>query len=120
MKVVTMKTLARSPKGTSGARRARRAGRLPAVIYGEERTNEHVSLDMHDFTVALDHGARVIDLACDDSVQRVLLRDLQYVALGRVCRLRFRRYISLSLSTALLARRTSRRSKAGVSMERNP
>jgi len=82
MKVVTMKTENRSPNGTSEARRTRRGGRLPAVIYGEEKGCEHVSLDMHDFTVELGRGARVIDLSGEAGVQRVLLRDLQWDALG--------------------------------------
>ena len=61
MKVVKLKTESRTPKGTTGARRARRTGRTPAVVYGDGKEPEHVSVDTHDFVGALDHGARVIE-----------------------------------------------------------
>jgi len=82
MKVVTMKTEARDPKGTTGARRSRRAGRMPAVVYGDGATPMHVSLDARDFTQAVERGARVIDLDGGDGATRVLLKDLQFDPLG--------------------------------------
>lgn len=82
MKVVTLKTETRETDGTTGARRLRRSGRLPAVLYGDGKDAVHIALDTHDFTKAVDHGARVIDLELDGTRQRVLLKELQYDPLG--------------------------------------
>ena len=81
MKVVTMKGEARESGGTPVARRLRRAGRLPAVVYGDGAP-EHVSLDMHTFRHALDGGARLVDMDTGAGPKRVLLKEVQYDALG--------------------------------------
>ena len=84
MKVVTLKTEPRDPKGKGGARRARRAGQLPGVVYGEGRPPRHVAVGMREFVRAVEHGARVLDLDLEGvGASRVLLKDLQYDALGR-------------------------------------
>ena len=82
MKVVKLKTLDRESEGTSGARRMRRAGRLPAVVYGDDRDSRHVSVSTHDFERALTAGARVLDLEGEAGRSRVLLKDVQYDSLG--------------------------------------
>jgi large subunit ribosomal protein L25 len=82
MKVVTLKTGTRNPNGTAGARRLRRAGRLPAVLYGDGKDAVHLDIDAREFTKAVDHGARVIDLELDGAQQRALLKELQYDPLG--------------------------------------
>ena len=82
MKVVTMKTETRDPEGTASARRLRRSGRVPAVVYGDGAEPVHVSLDTREFSLAVERGARVIDLDGGDGATRVLLKDLQFDALG--------------------------------------
>lgn len=83
MKVVTLKAQSREPGGSSGARRTRREGRMPAVVYGEGQTPSHITLDMRTFRHAVENGARVIDLDVEGGdPTRVLLKDLQYDALG--------------------------------------
>ena len=52
----------RQPPAGLGTRRARRAGRLPVVVYGDGKAPEHLSVNTRDFTLALERGARVIDL----------------------------------------------------------
>lgn len=83
MKVVTMKTETRAPDGKSGARRVRRGGRLPAVVYGGSENPAHVSLPTHEFEQAFTRGTRVLDLeGLEGGTTRVLLTDVQYDALG--------------------------------------
>ncbi len=83
MKVVTLKAEPRAGAGTAHARRLRRAGALPAVVYGEGREPRHIAVDTRAFRHALDHGARVIDLEMDEiGAARVLLKDVQWDALG--------------------------------------
>ncbi len=82
MKVVTLESEARQVRGTSGARAVRRAEKVPAIVYGEGREAEAIALPHHEFKMALEHGARVIDLKRTEGVERVLLAEVQYDALG--------------------------------------
>jgi large subunit ribosomal protein L25 len=83
MKVVSLKSEARSAVGKSGSRRARREGKVPAIVYGEGRAPEHVTLPKHEFRMAVDAGVRVIDLEMDGrAAERVLLSEVQFDALG--------------------------------------
>lgn len=83
MKVVQMKCESRSSVGTSGARAARRAGKVPAVVYGEGRQPEHLALPGRPFRAAVDAGTRVIDIERDGhAAERVLLADVQWDAMG--------------------------------------
>lgn len=83
MKVVTLKAQQREPGGSPVARRTRRAGQMPAVVYGEGSSPSHITVDSATFRRAVESGARVIDLDIEESADtRVLLKDLQYDALG--------------------------------------
>lgn len=83
MKVVQLKCVERKPGGTGSARAVRRAGDVPAVVYGEGQAPEHVQLPGKAFRSAVDAGARVIDLERGAAaVERVLLQDVQFDAMG--------------------------------------
>src|SRR5690349_15165676 len=83
MKVVSLKSEARTQAGTSRSRRDRREGKVPAIVYGEGRAAEMVSLPKHEFRMAVDAGARVIDLEVPGrAAERVLLSEVQFDALG--------------------------------------
>jgi len=83
MKVVSLKSEVRSQTGKSGSRRARRQGKVPAIIYGEGKPPETIALPQHEFRMAVDAGARVIDLdIAARGLERVLLSELQFDPLG--------------------------------------
>lgn len=82
MKVVQIQCETRSPGGTGKARAARRGGSVPCVVYGEKKDPEHLALPAKQFRAAVDAGARVIDLSRGGSSERVLLKDVQWDALG--------------------------------------
>ena len=46
----------RTEFGKGGARRTRRAGKIPAVIYGHGADPRHISLQAREFVQALKHG----------------------------------------------------------------
>jgi large subunit ribosomal protein L25 len=50
----------RTEFGKGGARRTRRAGKIPAVIYGHGAEPRHVSLPSREFSQAIRHGANVL------------------------------------------------------------
>ncbi len=76
-------TLAASPRALGGkgtVRAARRAGKVPAVIYGGKEPPAPITLDRHDLVLEVSKGAflsRLIDLDLDGASHRVLPRDVQ-------------------------------------------
>jgi large subunit ribosomal protein L25 len=56
---------ARTDFGKGGARRTRRAGKIPAVIYGHGAAPVHVSLPAREFSHAIKHGGVNVLLTLD-------------------------------------------------------
>ena len=76
----TLKAEVRERAGKGAARATRRAGRVPAVIYGKEFTPVLVSLDPLELTQQLrgpGFFTRVLALSVNGETHRVLARDLQ-------------------------------------------
>ena len=76
----TMRAEARDRAGKGSARAARRAGRVPAVIYGNNQPPEVISLAMPELLKAYNTGnftSTLFDLDVGGKVQRVLPRDVQ-------------------------------------------
>ncbi len=70
----------RSDSGTGNARKLRRSGQVPAVIYGHGRESQSLSLDAREFGKLLDRIAyanTVIELMIDGKPAMTLIRDLQ-------------------------------------------
>ncbi len=72
----------RQGHGTKIARRLRKAGKIPAVVYGHGEATTSVVLAADELTKAVRHGARVIDLKQGDKLQKALIRELQWDPLG--------------------------------------
>jgi large subunit ribosomal protein L25 len=73
----------RSTRGTREARRLRNKGMIPGVLYGHKEATVAVSLSAEALEKAIRHGARVVDLKADGTVQKALIRDLQWDHLGK-------------------------------------
>jgi large subunit ribosomal protein L25 len=83
---VRLSAESRTEFGKGGARRTRRAGKIPAVIYGHGADPRHVSLPAREFTNAIKHGgANVLltlqleggeQLAIPKAIQRNPLKDV--------------------------------------------
>ena len=70
----------RTEFGKGGARRTRRSGRTPAVLYGHGTDPRHISLPTHDFERALhtDAGANVLlSLQVDGGTELALPKSIQ-------------------------------------------
>ncbi|HZZ95560.1 MAG TPA: 50S ribosomal protein L25/general stress protein Ctc [Jatrophihabitantaceae bacterium] len=65
MSEVRLSAEARTEFGKGGARRTRRAGKIPAVIYGHGADPRHVSLPAREFTNAVRHGGTNVLLYLD-------------------------------------------------------
>ncbi len=80
--VVTLTTQDRGEHGTRQARRLRRQGLVPAVLYGHGEKTVSLSLSADALSKAIRLGARVVDLSHDGTTEKALIRDLQWDALG--------------------------------------
>lgn len=67
----------RSDFGKGAARRLRRAGQVPAVVYGEGSELLHVSLDAHELGQALRDTKVVLELTGAGKGSKVAPRDVQ-------------------------------------------
>lgn len=75
---------ARTAVGTRDSRRLRKAGKLPAVVYGHGKDAESVALTAKPFNDSLRKGAHVFALALGGgATQNVLLKDVQFDHLGK-------------------------------------
>jgi large subunit ribosomal protein L25 len=77
---MVVKAVKRVADGTGAARRLRKAGQIPAVVYGNVEP-QSIQLDAHDFWLLLrEHGHNfVADLEIEgEASKKVLLKDLQH------------------------------------------
>lgn len=73
----------RDRQGTRYAARERKAGRLPAVVYGHKEDPVSVSLDAKETLTYITKGEKVFALDIDGGkTETVLLKELQYDHLG--------------------------------------
>lgn len=75
-----IQAFARDGKGTSVSRAYRRAGRVPAVLYGAGKDNQNLLLDHNEIRHNLEtegfHSA-IIEIKTDGGVEQAILRDVQ-------------------------------------------
>ena len=62
----------RTETGKGASRRARRDGRVPAVMYGHGEAPQHLELDAHDFSAVLRHAGTNAVLTLDVDGQEAL------------------------------------------------
>ena len=75
-----LKAYGRKDEGKGASRRLRRAGRIPAVIYGGDAEPQSIELDHEPTWLAQQNDwfySSIISLSVDGKVEQVLLRDMQ-------------------------------------------
>src|SRR3954468_7066026 len=73
----TLSLATRPPEGSRSARRLRRAGLVPGVIYGGGDEPQHFSVDARILRNTLAHAGQVIEVSIDGSSTNVLIKDVQ-------------------------------------------
>ena len=65
----------RTEFGKGGARRTRRAGLVPAVLYGHGEAPKHIALPAREFAAAIRHGGinQVFAIAISDGTEALAL-----------------------------------------------
>ena len=82
MKIIPIPVEQREKCGSAEARRMRRAGRIPAILYGLDRPPLALSIETRRLAAEVNKGQRMFDLQLGDKTRVGLLKDLQYNALG--------------------------------------
>jgi large subunit ribosomal protein L25 len=82
MEIITIKGEPRTAAGTKAARKMRREGLLPAVVYGHGEPPESISVAEHEVEVALAHGARMLQVNLKGAVKPYLIKEVQYDHMG--------------------------------------
>jgi large subunit ribosomal protein L25 len=80
---LVLETQPRQGSGTQAARRLRRQGLVPAVIYGHKKETVPIALNGEELHNAIRHGARVVDLKSGGGTEHALIQDLQWDHLGK-------------------------------------
>ena len=109
MAQVSITAVPRSDFGKGAARRTRREGLVPAVVYGQGKEPQHVSLPTHDLTLALRHPGLVLEVTIEGKKILVAPRDVQRDPVRRILE-----HIDLVLITAAEA---EERVEAGIAAE---
>lgn len=74
----SLKVNAREPDGSRGARRLRRGGDVPGIVYGGGEDPVTFKVPARDLRIALAHAGAVLDLAIEDATPTpVVLKDLE-------------------------------------------
>jgi large subunit ribosomal protein L25 len=79
---VTLTAEPRSAHGTRNARRLRKSGIIPAVVYGHQEATVSLSLGKDELYKAIRHGVRLVDLKQGEKVEKALIRDVQWDPIG--------------------------------------
>ena len=80
---VVLKTQQRQTRGSSAARRLRRAGQVPGILYGHKEENLAVTLSSDDLMKAIRLGAHVVDVELGGKQEKALIREVQWDHLGK-------------------------------------
>src|SRR5215510_11174632 len=76
-------TQERKPGSSADARRLRRQGLVPGVVYGHKEETIPVSLLTEELEKALRHGTRVMDIKVRGTIEKTLIREIQWDHLGK-------------------------------------
>jgi large subunit ribosomal protein L25 len=83
MEQALIKAEKREHAGSKSSARIRKAGRLPATIYGHKQAPESISLDRHDFVLHIQRGKKLFGVEVDGKSDNILVKDVQYDYLGK-------------------------------------
>ncbi len=71
----------REETGSNAVKRVRRAGYVPAVLYGHQEANVKLSVPSDQIHAAIRHGSRIVELQ-GEVTDTALIRDVQWDSLG--------------------------------------
>jgi large subunit ribosomal protein L25 len=72
----------REASGTKACRLLRQSGEVPAVLYGHKEETVPIQVSLEELETALRHHTRILELRLGKKTENVLVREVQYDALG--------------------------------------
>lgn len=78
MQIANVAGETRTAGGRHANERLRRAGMVPAIVYGHGEKPETVSLSLHDLEHALHHKQHVLNLGIGGSQKQYFIKEVQY------------------------------------------
>ena len=78
----TIEVQVREHVGSRFAGRLRKAGRIPAVVYGHKQDPVHVSVNLEELIEILRSSAHVIDVTVEGKAEPCLVKEMQWDHLG--------------------------------------
>jgi len=82
MDQTTLNAEARQETGSAAARRFRRAGMVPAIVYGHKEGPVPVLLASEDVSNVVSHRIKMVTLSVGGKVDQVLVKDVQFDTFG--------------------------------------
>ena len=79
---LTLEVIDREEKGSAACRRMRKDGKTPINLYGLDREPRALYADSQRLELILEKGSHILELAQSDKSQVVLIKDIQYDAIG--------------------------------------
>jgi large subunit ribosomal protein L25 len=73
----------RQPNGSGEARRLRRKGLVPVVLYGHKEETIAIALPMAELANTIRRGVRVVDLTAQGREEKAFIKDVQWDHLGK-------------------------------------
>lgn len=80
--IVRLKASRRERLGSNAARQVRKAGRVPAVLYGHGQEPVAFATEARELERLLHTAAHVVEIDLDGSVETALVKDVQYDTYG--------------------------------------
>jgi large subunit ribosomal protein L25 len=82
MDIAQLKVEMREGRGSAESRRIRKAGKLPAILYGHGQEPETLTVGLRDLKNLLEHKTHVLELVTSAGKQQALIKDVQFDYLG--------------------------------------
>ena len=82
-KALLLKAEIREHTGSKDAKKLRKDGRIPAIVYGHKQKPVAISLDRNTMVEGLHYGRRLMDVQIGRKKEKMIVKDLQYDYLGK-------------------------------------
>src|SRR5262245_38652108 len=82
MQIAQLPAEKREAHGTKAARRLRKDGKLPAIVYGHGQPPEPVVVPIRELRNLVEHGAHLVELRVNGTAEQCLIKDVQFDHLG--------------------------------------
>jgi large subunit ribosomal protein L25 len=78
-----LKATPRTEVGSQQVRRLRRAGHIPAVVYGHKEAVLNIKVTHDDMWRIIRHGSRIVELELNGKSEKCLVREVQWDVFGK-------------------------------------